>query len=75
MRLCAGPWTGAYIDELTTATPDLKGYMDQVDATSGAFAWLATHGRVSAPSGVARSVRGDDVGDLMGSGGRRLEWD
>lgn len=75
VRLCAGPWTGAYIDELTTATPDLKGYMDQVDATSGAFAWLAAHGRVSAPSGVARSVRGDDVGDLMGSGGRRLEWD
>lgn len=76
VRVCAGPWTGPYIDELTTATPDLKGYMDQVDATSGGFAWLATHGRGAAPVGVSADRKASDVGSLWGGGDRRrLEWD
>lgn len=46
VRVFASSWTRAYVDELTSATPDLKGYMDQVDATSGAFTWITTAAHV-----------------------------
>lgn len=74
VRLVEGPWTGAYVDELTTATPDLDGYMDQVDATSGAFAWLTSHGRRGGPVSVAPPSRVDEVSDLLTGGARRLDW-
>jgi phage terminase large subunit-like protein len=41
VRVLRGPWTQAWIDEVTTATEEMKGLVDQVDATSGAFARLA----------------------------------
>lgn len=44
VALLPGAWNTAYIDEMTTATPDMKGLVDQVDATSGAFRWITTHG-------------------------------
>ena len=56
MKILRGAWNLAYLDEITTATPDLKGYMDQVDATSGAFAWLSTKGRSSGLSIAQRRV-------------------
>ncbi len=43
LSLARGGWNEAYIDELVMATPDMKGLVDQVDATSGAFAWLTTN--------------------------------
>lgn len=75
VRLVAGPWNGAYLDELTTATPELDGYMDQVDATSGMFAWLTTHGRGGAPAVAATPSRVEsEVSDLLTGGVRRLDW-
>ena len=41
LRLYAGPWTQGYLDELE-GFPDLT-LKDQVDATSGAWAWLEAH--------------------------------
>lgn len=62
LRIARGPWAKAYVDELATATPDMKGEVDQVDATSGAFNWLVEHGKRGfvgadlppAPSGTSR---------------------
>jgi len=59
VRVMSGPWTHAYVDELTSATPDLKGYMDQVDATSGAFAWVVKHA-----SDVPKPPREDYAADF-----------
>jgi phage terminase large subunit-like protein len=42
LRLHAGPWTQAYLDEVL-GFPD-GGLCDLVDATSGAWAWLETRG-------------------------------
>ena len=41
IRIYAGPWTQAYLDELE-GFPDAR-LLDQVDATSGAWAWLEAH--------------------------------
>lgn len=41
LRLFAGPWTQAYVDELE-GFPDAA-LVDLVDATSGAWAWLQAH--------------------------------
>lgn len=41
IRLFAGPWTQDYLDVLE-GFPD-EGRCDEVDATSGAWAWLETH--------------------------------
>ena len=53
LRLYAGPWTQAYLDELE-GFPDVA-LLDQVDATSGAWAWLEAHpfGMRHAPGGPA----------------------
>lgn len=43
LRLFAGPWTQDYLDEVEGFPPDGDGLCDQVDATSGAWAWLEAH--------------------------------
>lgn len=40
IRLFAGDWTQRYLDELEGFPPASDGLCDQVDATSGAWAWL-----------------------------------
>lgn len=48
LRLMSGPWTQDYVDELEGfPTATLK---DQVDATSGAWAWLEAHGFGNQPA-------------------------
>jgi predicted phage terminase large subunit-like protein len=44
IRIVDGSWTQAYLDELEAANPsepDDDQYLDQMDASSGAFEWLA----------------------------------
>lgn len=43
LRLFAGPWTQDFLDELEGFPPENDGLCDQVDATSGAWAWLEAH--------------------------------
>lgn len=44
IRLFAGPWTQDYLDEVEGFPPESSdGLCDQVDATSGAWAWLEAH--------------------------------
>lgn len=45
VRVVIGPWTQVYLDELTTATEDMEGIVDQVDATSGMHRWFTEHAR------------------------------
>lgn len=64
VRVVNGPWTRAYLDEVTTATEDLEGEMDQVDMSSGAFRWLSEHARFGPGQHVPVPVPRLDERDL-----------
>lgn len=75
LRLFAGPWTQAYLDEIE-GFPDSV-LLDLVDATSGAWAWLEAHpfGLRVAPEipkpqavGELASVHPEDRGSPGGNG-------
>jgi predicted phage terminase large subunit-like protein len=74
LRVLRGSWNQAWLDEVTTATPDLKGLMDQVDATSGAFARLTKGGGLIGgpprePEDRRRPVTASRASDLPGGYG------
>ena len=65
LRLFAGSWTQDYLDEIEGFPPDSDGLCDQVDATSGAWAWLEAHPfGVSVPDSGQRGAAPKDQHDV-----------
>jgi phage terminase large subunit-like protein len=63
IRLFAGSWTQAYLDELE-AFPD-GGAVDMVDATSGAWAWLEAHAKgLSRAPGEPKAVKPSEIANV-----------
>lgn len=58
IRCCSGPWVTPFFDEIGLFPGDRDTLKDQVDALSGAWAYLKTAGRSQAPRPPIRSKAG-----------------
>ena len=82
IRLFAGTWTQDYLDEVEGFPPPGDGLCDQVDATSGAWAWLEAHpvgamlpmGDEKPKAKTGHDVHPEDADALEDAGETRDDW-
>jgi predicted phage terminase large subunit-like protein len=65
IRICHGPWNGAYIDELCAFEAIMQGHDDQVDSTSGAWLLLNKNGTLKPFRTGVYPFTPDDKTDLV----------
>lgn len=63
-----GPWLEDYVEELYAAEPGAQ-YVDRMDASSGAFNWLAEHAKIAEPPDVPEKPRAEQLEESYPSRG------